>query len=115
MDIKNFNNEKINDFIEKNQNFDMDDEQKQSFEDIKAKYGDDISNLIDKFHQMDESELITEIFRIINEKKQNGTFNPDDLDKIAEMIKPLLTEEQKMKMNNLIDLIKWKNILVQYV
>lgn len=106
MDIKDFNNEKLNNFAEEAVNFNFNNEQNQSFEEIKDKYGDDINNLIDKFHSMDESELITEIFRIINEKKRNGTFDPEEIDRIAEMISPLLTEEQRIKMGNLIDLIK---------
>ena len=55
---------------------------------------------------MSEGELITEVFKIINEKKRNGTFNPDEIDQLASIIAPMLNDEQRQKMQQLIDLIK---------
>lgn len=106
MDIKNYNNNTINDFVNKAQNNDLTAEEENALNDLKGQYGEDIDNLIDRFQNMNETELITEVFRIINQKKQNGTFDPNDIDKIASVISPLLDDEQRGKMEQLINLIK---------
>lgn len=106
MDIKNYNNTNVNDFVKKAQDNNFTNEEENALNDLKDKYGSQIEDLIGKFQNMNEAELITEVFKIINEKKRNGTFDPNEIDKLAEMIKPLLSEEQKKKMEQLINLIK---------
>lgn len=106
MDIKNYNNTNVNDFVKKTQDNNLTNEEENALNDLKDKYGSQIEDLIGKFQNMNEAELITEVFKIINEKKRNGTFDPNEIDKLAEMIKPLLSEEQKKKMEQLINLIK---------
>ncbi len=106
MDIKNYNNTNVNDFVKKAQDNNLTNEEENALNDLKDKYGSQIEDLIGKFQNMNEAELITEVFKIINEKKRNGTFDPNEIDKLAEMIKPLLSEEQKKKMEQLINLIK---------
>ena len=107
MDIRNFNNTNdINDFVEQVSKEQLSSEEQSKFEDLKGKYGADIDNLIDRFNGMSEGELITEVFKIINEKKRNGTFNPDEIDQLANIIAPMLNAEQRQKMQQLIDLIK---------
>ena len=106
MDIRNFNNSNnLNDFTNKVINENLSNEEKSTLDDLKGKYGDDIDNLINKFNGMSEGELITEVFKIINEKKRNGTFNPDEIDQLASIIAPMLNDEQRQKMQQLIDLI----------
>ncbi len=106
MDIKNFNKTNINDFVKEGQNNNLDEEQQKALDNLKQEYGPQIDDLIGRFQNMSEAELITEVFKIINEKKRNGTFNPQDIDNLAKIISPLLNEEQKKKMEQLIQLIK---------
>lgn len=106
MDIKNFNKININDFVKEGQNNNLDEEQQKALDNLKQEYGSQIDDLIGRFQNMSEAELITEVFKIINEKKRNGTFNPQDIDNLAKIISPLLNEEQKKKMEQLIQLIK---------
>ncbi len=106
MDIKDYNKVNVKDFVNKVQNDNLTPKEETALNDLKEQYGSQIEDLISKFQNMSEAELITEIFKIINEKKRNGTFNPSEIDKLAEMIKPLLNEEQKQKMEELINLIK---------
>ena len=106
MDIKNFNKTNINDFVKEGQNNNLDEVQQKALDNLKQEYGPQIDDLIGRFQNMSEAELITEVFKIINEKKRNGTFNPQDIDNLAKIISPLLNEEQKKKMEQLIQLIK---------
>ncbi len=106
MNIKDYNKTNVNDFVKKAQDNNFSQEEKQAMDELKWQYGDQIEELIGKFQNMSEAELITEVFKIINEKKRNGTFDPNEIEKLAEMIKPLLNEEQRQKMEQLINLIK---------
>ena len=106
MNIKDYNKTNVNDFVKKAQDNNFSQEEKQAMDELKGQYGDQIEELIGKFQNMSEAELITEVFKIINEKKRNGTFDPNEIDKLAEMIKPLLNEKQRQKMEQLINLIK---------
>ena len=106
MNIKDFNNTDINKFVYDAKENNLDDNQQQALDELKQHYGPQIDEMIGKFQNMSEAELITEVFKIINEKKKNGTFNPNDIDNLAKMISPLLNDEQKRKMEQLIQLIK---------
>lgn len=104
MDIKDFQGTDIKQFIDNS--VENTQSEKEAMEALKEKYGTQVEDLINKFQTMSEPELITELFKLINEKKQNGTFNPQEIDNIANIIYPLLTPEQRDKMKNLLLLIK---------
>ena len=106
MDIKDFKDVNLNDFVENIDNVKLDRKEQDAMETLKEQYGTQVEELINKFQNLSEPELITELFKLINQKKQNGTFNPQEIDNIAKIISPLLTDEQRDKMNNLLYLIK---------
>lgn len=103
MDIKDFQDTNINDFV--NNAGSSPEMEREAMETLKEQYGSQVEDLIGRFQNMSEPELITELFKLINEKKQNGTFNPQEIDNIANIIAPLLNDEQREKMRNLLFLI----------
>lgn len=102
MDLKSFGSEKLDDFVSRAENGNLNNNENQTLDDIKAQYGDKVDELINKFSSMDETELMGEIFKIINEQKKAGTFNPEKLKSIAQNIKPLLNSEQGQKLEQLL-------------
>ncbi len=106
MDIKDFKDTPIDDFIKNNGNVKMSNEEQDAMQSLKERYGAQVEELIDKFQNLSEPELIAEFFNLINEKKRNGTFNSQEIQNIANIISPLLNEEQLEKMRNLLLLIQ---------
>ncbi len=106
MDIKDFNDKNINDFVTKVEEGQMSQEEQDAMQSLKDQYGTQVEELINKFQNLSEPELIAELFNLINEKKRNGTFNPQEIENIANIISPLLNAEQREKMRNLLLLIQ---------
>lgn len=106
MDIKDFKDANINDFVNKAEEGEMSREEQDAMQTLKEQYGTQVEELINKFQNLSEPELIAELFNVINEKKRNGTFNPQEIGNIANIISPLLSEEQREKMRNLLLLIQ---------
>lgn len=64
-----------------------------------------VEDLINKYSSYSEKELMQELIKLSNEKKQNGTLN-QDLNNFSNVLSPYLNEEQKSKMNDLFNKIK---------
>ena len=64
-----------------------------------------VEDLINKYSTYSEKELMQELIKLSNEKKQNGTLN-QDLNNFSNVLRPYLNEEQKSKMNDLFNKIK---------
>ena len=105
MDLKSFGNENINDFAERVENGQMNEEEKEVIDDLKGQYGNQVEDLISKFQGMSETELLGEVFKIINKQKQEGNFDMNKITDIAQKIKPLLNLEQQNKLEDLLKLI----------
>ena len=106
MDIRDFKDTNINEFANKIEDGTMSQEEQDAMQTLKAQYGTQVEEMIEKFQNLSEAELITELLSLINEKKRNGTFNPQEIQNIANIISPLLNEEQREKMKNLLLLIQ---------
>ena len=77
-------------------------------EDIKkteADYGDLVELFLTRYGEMNEDELIAEMLKLIEKKKQEGTYNPTELKNLASRVKPFLDETQKEKMDELLKLL----------
>ena len=77
-------------------------------EDIKkteADYGDLVELFLTRYGEMNEDELIAEMLKLIEKKKQEGTYNPTELKNLASRVKPFLDETQKQKMDELLKLL----------
>jgi len=105
MDLKNFGKEDINDFAKRVEEGDLNKDESQTIDDLKEEYGEKFDEMISQYQNMEESELIGEVFKLVNKSKQEGTFNPTKLRNIAESLKPLLNDEQKEKLEQLLLLI----------
>lgn len=106
MDIRNFKDTDINEFANKIEDGTMSQEEQDAMQTLKEQYGTQVEEMIEKFQNLSEAELIAELFNLVNEKKRNGTFNPQEIQNIANIISPLLSEEQREKMQNLLLLIQ---------
>lgn len=65
-------------------------------------YSDLIELFLSKYGNMSEDELIAEMLKLINQKKQEGTYNPEELKMLASRVKPFLNAEQTEKMEDLL-------------
>jgi len=105
MDLKSYGNEDINKFAQRIENEQFNSDEKDVLEDLKDQYGNQVEDLISKFQGMNETELLGEIFKIINKQKKEGTFDPEKLRSIAQKIKPILNSEQQSKLDDLLQII----------
>ena len=65
-------------------------------------YADLIELFLSKYGYMDEEQLIAEMLKLINIKKQQGTYNAERLKELASRVTPFLDEQQKQKMESLL-------------
>lgn len=60
---------------------------------------------MDKYGSLDEDALIAKLTESVAKAKREGTFNADELVRFASMMAPHLSEAQREKMNNIINLL----------
>ena len=70
-----------------------------------ADYSDLVNLFLSKYGSLDEDELISEMFKLINQKKQEGTYDAQQIKNLARKVEPFLNEEQKLKMEELFKLL----------
>ncbi|MBR4270568.1 MAG: hypothetical protein IKQ31_02710 [Clostridia bacterium] len=68
---------------------------------VKDEYGNMVELFLSKYGEMSEGELIKEMLKIVTKQKRDGTFDAEKIKQAAEKIEPLLSEEQRAKMQNL--------------
>lgn len=99
MNIKDFSQ---NTYTEDKKTFE-DIKNTKEFKDLEQDYGDVVRDFVDNYSQKSEPELMQELLRLIAEKKREGTFDIQKLRDMAELIAPMLEEEQRAKMFNLLN------------
>ena len=57
---------------------------------------------VSKYGEMSEAELMSEMLKLVAEKKKDGTFDAEQIKLVAEQVAPLLDDEQRGKMYNLL-------------
>lgn len=70
------------------------------------KQKEDISKLIDKYSTYNESDLMQEFLKESIKKKENGELDNDNLLRVKNILTPYLNEDQKEKLNNLLNMVK---------
>ncbi len=70
---------------------------------VKDEYGDMVELFLTKYGDMSEEELVKEMLKIVASQKRNGTFDAQKIRMAAEKIAPMLSEEQRVKMLNLLN------------
>ena len=68
-------------------------------------YGDLIDLFLGKYGEMDEDQLIEEMLKLIEKKKQQGTYDKQQILELASKVAPFLNAEQRAKMEDLLKII----------
>lgn len=68
-------------------------------------YGDLIDLFLSKYGEMDEDQLIEEMLKLIEKKKQQGTYDKQQILELASKVAPFLNAEQRAKMEDLLKII----------
>lgn len=71
----------------------------------KADYSDLVELFLTRYGDLSEEELISEMLKLIEQKKQEGTYNPTQLKELAKKVEPFLDYQQKQKMEELLKLL----------
>lgn len=76
-------------------------------EDVKTKQDrqreeEKLEQIYNNFKDKNEDELLSELFKNVENQKQNGTFNYDGLKNTIDKISPFLTKEQNLKIKEIL-------------
>lgn len=71
-----------------------------------SKQGKKVEKLYNHYKGMSEDELVSELFKYVSKEKENGTFDYDALCNMLEKISPFLSDEQKLKMKQIMENLK---------
>lgn len=74
----------------------------ENFQKTQKEYGNLADEFVKKYGQMNENEMLSELFKLINQKKADGTFDAQKIKEASIHIAPLLDENQREYMNNLL-------------
>ena len=66
---------------------------------------EDLQKIVDKYSGLSSDELMREFLRMTAEKKKNGELDHSELSNIKNTIMPYLDENQKAKLNSLINMV----------
>lgn len=77
---------------------DLDEQGKRSYDDIREK--------AKQYEGKSEDQLLSELFKRVNDGKRSGTLNNADIDNFAAQVAPMLSPEQREKLDRLIRMIK---------
>ena len=95
MDIKDYSKTKI----EKNKNPQTDEMSQKS---VNGNYSDLVQEFMKRYGKMDEKQMMDEMFKLVEQKKKDGTINLEQIQNIAQTVKPFLNFEQQEYMQELI-------------
>ena len=95
MDIKDYSKTKI----EKNKNPQTDEMSQKS---VNGNYSELVQEFMKRYGKMDEKQMMDEMFKLVEQKKKAGTFNLEQIQNIAQTVKPFLNFEQQEYMQELI-------------
>lgn len=73
---------------------------------IPADKEDVIKKQVHKYGSMSESQLMEEMMEIANNSKAEGSLKSDDLDKFYKQVAPMLNEQQRNRLKQLIKSLK---------
>ncbi len=64
---------------------------------------EDMRSVYDKYKNFSHSQLMQELLRTVNEQKNNGTFDKEQLLSTLSLIVPSLSEEQRERIYSMVD------------
>lgn len=82
--------------------------EKTSFENKKQNQDnyEDLEDLIDKYSKLGSDDLMKKFLEMTIAKKKKGELNEENLSALKNTIAPYLTDEQKVSLNNILDIVK---------
>ena len=93
--MKNFS-----DFINNNREESIKTESKKEYS------NDDLQSMIDRYSGYSNDALMNEFIRLTLEKKKRGELNSGELEKLKSTIEPMLNQEQKVALENIMNMVK---------
>ena len=72
----------------------------------KSYHQDDLEKMIDKYSSYDKDSLMKEFLKLTLEKKKRGELGVEELDKLKNLLSPMLNSEQKSNLNEILELIQ---------
>lgn len=70
----------------------------------------DASRVYEQYSGRSEDELFSELIRATNEQKQAGTFDMDGLSELESALSPMLSDEQKKKLDRLLSVLRGNSL-----
>lgn len=74
--------------------------------DYRDKVTEDLQSDLNKFGNMSQSQLMQELLSVARDEKRKGNLTPEVLDTFYQTINPSMNDEQRRKMNSLINELK---------
>ncbi len=82
------------------------DKDEQKLEEIKNDYGFLVDEFLKRYGKMSEKQMMDEMFKLVKEKKEDGSFDITQIEKAANNIKPFLGAYEQQYMEDLIKKLK---------
>lgn len=81
-----------------------------NIEDIKDEKVQGVEEVIEKYGNKSEDELMGDLERMIGEGRRDGTFSEDMLDAFVQNVMPMMDEEQRKRLENIARMIRMNKI-----
>lgn len=69
-------------------------------------YGDLVQEFLKRYGKMSEKQMLFEMFSLVKQKKEQGTFDITQIEKASKAIAPFLSLEQQDYMHQLLEQLK---------
>jgi len=66
---------------------------------------DNVKSMYNKYSDMSQNDLEDELFKTIKQQKANGTFSKEQMESTYKMLLPMLTVEQRERLEHYMNLI----------
>jgi hypothetical protein len=67
---------------------------------------DMVKNLAKQYHGKSEDEMMSAIFKEAEKNRKNGSLSDKDLDNFLSIVSPLIDNDKKAKLKNVVDKLK---------
>jgi uncharacterized protein YjgD (DUF1641 family) len=107
MDLKNFSQKAISEITDNVKKTVVENVEKitEEFKQKEPEHFENINEAYDKYSSMPEGDLIDELIKITKAQKAAGTFDEEQLKITYNALYPMLNEQQRVKLDQLIKLI----------
>ncbi len=82
---------------------------------IQNDYGDLVEEFLKRYGKMDEKQMLFEMFELVKQKKEEGTFDITQIENACKSISPFLDAGQREYMQSLLEKLRWKSFLFGWV